>query len=126
MTIDAPTFEVTKACDFDAAHRLPDGPPGSPYARLHGHSFRVEATLRGPAVAPIGWVEDLGKLDAALKAVCQELDHSLLNDHPGLESPTLETLCIYFAERLAVAFPGLARIVVGRPTNGERCSLSLK
>jgi 6-pyruvoyltetrahydropterin/6-carboxytetrahydropterin synthase len=122
---DAPIFEVTKACNFDAAHRLPDGPPDSPYARLHGHSFRVEATLRGPATAPIGWVADLGSLDAELKAVCLELDHSLLNDHAGLESPTLEALCVFFAERLSVAFPSLARIVVARPTNGERCSLDL-
>ena len=125
MNIDAPTFEVTKTCNFDAAHHLRDGPADSPYVRLHGHSFRVEATLRGPAVPPIGWVEDLGALDAALKAVCQELDHSLLNDHAGLESPTLEALCVFFAERLSVAFPSLARIVVGRPTNGERCSLDL-
>lgn len=123
--MDKPTFEVTKTAHFDAAHRLPDGPPNSPYARLHGHSFRVEATVRGTTVPPIGWVEDLGELDAALKGVCQELDHSLLNDHAGLESPTLEALCIYFAERLAIAFPSLVRVVVARPTNGERCSLSL-
>ena len=125
MNTDTPTFEVTKTCNFDAAHRLPDGPPDSPYTRLHGHSFQVEATLRGPAVPPIGWVEDLGALDAALKAACQELDHSLLNDHPGLESPTLETLCVHFAKRLSGAFPSLTRIVVGRPSNGERCSLNL-
>ena len=126
MSIDAPTFEVTKACNFDAAHRLPAGPPDSPYTRLHGHSFQVEATLRGPAAPPIGWVEDLGALDAALKSACQELDHSLLNDHPGLESPTLEALCVFFAERLSARFPSLARVVVGRPTNGERCSLTLR
>ncbi|MBV8682008.1 MAG: 6-carboxytetrahydropterin synthase [Caulobacteraceae bacterium] len=124
--MDAPTFEVTKACHFDAAHRLPAGPPDSPYTRLHGHSFQVEATLRGPATSPIGWVEDLGALDSALKAACQELDHSLLNDHPGLESPTLEALCVFFAERLSARFPSLARVVVARPTNGERCSLALK
>jgi 6-pyruvoyltetrahydropterin/6-carboxytetrahydropterin synthase len=124
--MDTPTFEVTKACNFDAAHRLPGGPADSPYVRLHGHSFSVEATLRGPAVPPIGWVEDLGELDAALKAVCMELDHSLLNDHPGLESPTLEALCVFFAERLGAVFPGLTRVMVARPTIGERCSLSLE
>jgi 6-pyruvoyltetrahydropterin/6-carboxytetrahydropterin synthase len=105
MNMETRTFEVTKACGFDAAHRLPGGPPDSPYVRLHGHSFRVEVTLRGAAQPPIGWVEDLGEVDAALKSVCEELDHSLLNDHAGLESPTLEALCAYFAERLAPAFP---------------------
>jgi 6-pyruvoyltetrahydropterin/6-carboxytetrahydropterin synthase len=118
-------FEITKAATFDAAHHLPGGPVGSPYTRLHGHSFRVEATVRGEAVAPVGWVADLGDLDRALRAIAGELDHGLLNEKPGLESPTLERLCGYFAERLKPQFPGLSRIVVSRPTVNESCALVL-
>ncbi|HWF01131.1 MAG TPA: 6-carboxytetrahydropterin synthase [Caulobacteraceae bacterium] len=121
----APSYEITKAASFDAAHRLPAGPAGGPYTRLHGHSFRVEATVSGAPAPPVGWVADLGALDAALKGACAELDHSLLNDHQGLESPTLEALCAHFAARLADAFPGLCRITVSRPTVGESCTLSL-
>src|SRR5436305_7557443 len=105
-------FEITKAASFDAAHHLPGGPPGGPYTRLHGHSFRVEATVRGEAQGQVGWVADLGELERALKAVAGELDHGLLNEKPGLESPTLEHICLYFAERLKGGFPGLARVVV--------------
>src|SRR3954469_2525468 len=101
-------FEITKAAGFDAAHNLPNGRPGSPYTRLHGHSFRVEATVRGEAGGAVGWVADLGDLDRALKAVAGELDHGLLNEKPGLESPTLEHLCRYFADRLKADFPGLS------------------
>ncbi len=119
-----PMFEVTKAALFDAAHSLPDGPTGE-YRRMHGHSFQVEATVRGPLLEPVGWVVDLGALDRALKAVALELDHGLLNEKPGLESPTLEHLCLYFAERLRGEFPGLSRIVVSRPTVNERCALTL-
>ncbi|HEY7852082.1 MAG TPA: 6-carboxytetrahydropterin synthase [Caulobacteraceae bacterium] len=118
-------FEITKAASFDAAHSLPGGPDERPYARLHGHSFRVEATLRGPAVGPVGWVADLAELDTALKAIAGELDHSLLNEHPGLESPTLEALCLYFAGKLAPDFPALRRITVSRPTVGETCLLEV-
>jgi 6-pyruvoyltetrahydropterin/6-carboxytetrahydropterin synthase len=114
-------FEITKAAGFDAAHSLPNGPAG-PYTRLHGHSFRVEATVRGEAAAPVGWVVDLGELDRALKAIAAELDHGLLNEKPGLESPTLENLCLYFAERLRPQFPGLCRVAVARPTIGESCT----
>ncbi len=120
-----PIFEITKAAAFDAAHRLPGGAMVGPYTRLHGHSFRVEATLRGAATGPVGWVEDLAMLDAALKAAAGELDHSLLNDHAGLESPTLEALCLFFAGRLRDRFPGLAKVVVSRPTVGESCALSM-
>jgi 6-pyruvoyltetrahydropterin/6-carboxytetrahydropterin synthase len=121
-----PLFEITKAASFDAAHRLPHGPADGRYGRLHGHSFRVEASVRGPATAPMGWVADLASLETALKAVAAELDHSLLNDHPGLETPTLEALCLVFAERLKPTFPGLSRITVSRPTISETCSLTVE
>jgi len=117
-------FEITKQAGFDAAHYLPEGPRGQ-YRRMHGHSFQVEATVRGPLQEPVGWVEDLGALDEALKGLAHELDHGLLNEKPGLESPTLERLCLYFAERLKPRFPGLVRVAVSRPTIGERCAVEL-
>jgi 6-pyruvoyltetrahydropterin/6-carboxytetrahydropterin synthase len=120
----APVFEITKTAQFDAAHRLPTGPKAA-YQRLHGHSFQVEATVRGVMSGDVGWVADLGELDLALKSLAQELDHCLLNEHPGLESPTLERLCLHFAERLKPDFPGLVKIGVSRPTVGERCVLDL-
>jgi 6-pyruvoyltetrahydropterin/6-carboxytetrahydropterin synthase len=119
-----PIFEITKTAQFDAAHRLPTGPKAA-YQQLHGHSFQVEATVRGVMGGPVGWVADLGDLEAKLSAVAKGLDHGLLNEHAGLESPTLERLCLYFAERLAPDYPGLVRIGVSRPTVGERCVLSL-
>jgi len=57
--------------------------------------------------------------------VALELDHGLLNEKPGLDSPTLENLCLYFAERLKGQFPGLSRIRVSRPTIGESCALTI-
>ena len=117
-------FEITKSASFDAAHYLPAGPKHE-YQRLHGHSFQVEATVRGRMCGPVGWVEDLGALEAALKQVAGELDHGLLNEKPGLEIPTLEHLCLYFAEALKPRFPGLSRIVVSRPTIGESCALAV-
>lgn len=118
-------FEITKAAAFDAAHYFAEGPQHRPYQNLHGHSFRVEATVRGRTQEPVGWVADLADLEAALKGVAGELDHGLLNEKPGLERPTLEHLCLYFAERLKPAFPGLSRVVVSRPTIGESCALNL-
>ena len=120
-----PEFEITKSAHFDAAHSLPAGNPARGHPRLHGHSFRVEASVRGPRVGPVGWVADLNALQAALEASAKALDHGLLNEHPGLESPTLENLCLWFAERLRPEFPGLSRVVVSRPTAGESCALPL-
>lgn len=120
-----PQYEITKAATFDAAHHFPNEPEGSPYRRLHGHSFQVEATVRAEVLDAHGWVADLGALDEALRTAAAELDHGLLNDKPGLELPTLEHLCGWFAARLKPDWPGLARITVSRPTIHERCVLTL-
>ena len=85
----------------------------------------AHATVRGPEHGPVGWVADLAELDGALKAIAGELDHGVLNEKPGLESPTLEHICLHFAERLKGQFPGLSKVVVSRPTVGESCSLNL-
>lgn len=120
-----PVFEITQSAHFDAAHFLDVGPAGSTYRRMHGHSFRVEATIRGKAEAPVGWVTDFGPFEEALKVIATGLDHATLNEKPGLESPTLENLCLYIADRLRPAFPGLCRVVVSRPSVGESCTLNL-
>lgn len=117
-------FEITKAAQFDAAHSLPDGDALRGHRRLHGHSFRVEASVKG-ARQPQGWVTDLNAFGAALDGAAAELDHGMLNDHPGLENPTLENLCLWFAGRLRPTFPGLSQVVVSRPTIGESCRLRL-
>ena len=120
-----PIFEITKSATFEAAHYLDQGPAESRYRRLHGHSFKVEATVRGAALGDDGWVADLAELDAALHAITGELDHGLLNELPGLETPTLERICLYFAGKLKPRFPGLSRVVVSRPSVGESCALSV-
>ena len=120
-----PQFEITKSATFDAAHYIEQGPADHRYRRLHGHSFRVEASVRGAADPANGWVSDLAALDEALRAVAGDLDHGLLNEKPGLETPTLERLCLHFAARLKPLFPGLSKVVVSRPTIGESCALAL-
>jgi len=117
---------ITQSFTFDAAHRLggegPDGEGDARYARLHGHSFDVEVTIRGPLDEGRAWVADFGRVRAALDAVRDDLDHSYLNEIEGLETPTLERLCLWIAGRLGDRFPGLANVTVARPSNGERCS----
>ena len=120
-----PVFEITKAATFDAAHHFPNEPEGSPYRRIHGHSFQVEVSIRSDRLDANGWVADLNALDTALKAAAGELDHGMLNEHAGLEIPSLEHLCLWFARRLTPDWPGLSRITVSRPTIHERCVLTL-
>lgn len=118
-------FEITKAVTFESAHYMPDHPEGHPYRNLHGHSFRLEATIAGEVQAGAEWVEDFSHVTAVLQEVAAELDHRLLNEIDGLAKPTLERLCVWIANRLRPKLPGLRKIVVARPSLNERCALVL-
>lgn len=119
-------FEIFKAVNFEAAHFLPMGDSARGHRRLHGHSFKLEVALRGERREGQAWVEDLDRLTAALDELRKTLDHQMLNDLPGLETPTLENICAYAAQMLEPQFSSLARITVSRPSLNEGCTLILR
>ena len=118
-------FEITKSVSFEAAHFMAAHPGGHPYRSVHGHSFRLEATVAGTVRDGEGWVEDFARLTACLEAAAAKLDHRLLNEIEGLDVPTLERICLWAAAELGPDLPGLARVAVSRPSLNERCELIL-
>ncbi len=74
---------ITKKFRFEAAHHLP-GHHGK-CARPHGHSYRLEVTIRGPikdapGESDHGMVMDFGDLSQIVKnSVIESLDHQDLN-----------------------------------------------
>ena len=122
MTIQ---FEVYREFCFEAAHALydPEHPTGGKYRNLHGHSFRVRVTLRGPRQDGEEWVMDLGKLGARLQELRERLDHSFLNELEGLGKPTLENLCVYIWKDLEPSLPAIHEVGVFRDTCNEGCVL---
>ena len=105
-------MEIFKEFSLEAAHRLPNVPPGHKCARLHGHSFRVSVHVSGPIGDDTGWVMDFADIKSAFAPIDAALDHHYLNDVPGLENPTSENLARWIWERLAQALPNLARIEI--------------
>ncbi|MFN7550267.1 MAG: 6-carboxytetrahydropterin synthase QueD [Pseudomonadota bacterium] len=103
---------IHKVFQVEAAHRLPNVPPGHKCARLHGHSFRIEVHVEGGLDPRLGWVMDFADIKAAFQPLFDRLDHHCLNEVEGLENPTSERLAVWIWDRLKPALPGLARIVV--------------
>ncbi len=118
-------FEISKAVTFEAAHFMGGKPEGHPYRNMHGHSFRLEAAVKGKVKPGEEWVEDFSKLTAALKAAAEKLDHSLLNEIDGLSVPTLERICLWAAREIGAELPGLSRVTLSRPSLNESCTLEL-
>ncbi len=104
--------ELTKEFGFEAAHRLPNVPAGHKCARLHGHSYRVEITVRGPVDPRSGWVMDFREMKAKFRPLQEELDHRYLNEIPGLENSTSENIARWIWERLKPNMPLLYSVTV--------------
>src|SRR5690242_3979201 len=104
-------MEIYKLFTIEAAHRLPKLPAAHKCSRLHGHSFQIEVRLRGP-VGDSGWVQDFADISQAFTPLFQQLDHSYLNDIPGLENPTSEQLAMWVWQRLKPVLPLLSEVSV--------------
>jgi 6-pyruvoyltetrahydropterin/6-carboxytetrahydropterin synthase len=105
-------MEIYKEFTFEAAHQLPNAPPGHKCRRLHGHSFRAEIRVRGPVAEPAGWVLDFADIKTAFAPLHDCLDHRYLNEIEGLENPTSENLARWIWQRLQPALPGLSAVVI--------------
>jgi len=96
---------------FQSAHQLPKVPPGHKCGTMHGHGFEVIIH----ANQDLGRSEisiDYDHLDALWAPIQQELDHSCLNDIPGLENPTSEMLSSWIWRRLKPQLPELSWVTV--------------
>ncbi|MDD3719088.1 MAG: 6-carboxytetrahydropterin synthase QueD [Actinomycetota bacterium] len=97
----AGNYEISASAHFDAAHLLRDY--DGPCARMHGHSFRVEAALAGSSLGPTQLLVDFHDLRRLLEEVIEPFDHRCLNEVEPFTrlSPTSENIARHVYESLA-------------------------
>jgi 6-pyruvoyltetrahydropterin/6-carboxytetrahydropterin synthase len=105
-------MDISKTFRIEAAHRLPNVPPGHKCARLHGHSFVIEVHVKGPVDPELGWVMDFADMKAAFAPVFERIDHRYLNEVTGLENPTSENLARWVWDELKPRLPLLDHVIV--------------
>ena len=115
---------IYKEFTFEAGHYLPSAPEGNPNSRLHGHSFLVRVSVEGEPDPETGLIVPFEDLAARLAGVKDKLDHRLLNEIEGLQTPTLERIAAWIWRELACFLPGLAEVSVSRPFCREGCIYS--
>jgi 6-pyruvoyltetrahydropterin/6-carboxytetrahydropterin synthase len=105
-------MEIYKEFTVEAAHRLPNVPPGHKCGRLHGHSFHIMVHVHGPLDPHLGWVIDFANIKAAFKPIEEQIDHRYLNEVEGLQNPTSENLAVWLWRKLHPVLPELCKIEV--------------
>lgn len=85
-------YEVAVEQEFDAAHYL-RGYQGK-CENVHGHRFRVVATVRAKGTDEIGMAYDFTSLRQQLGQVVSRFDHVCLNDIPPFDktNPSSENI----------------------------------
>lgn len=100
---------LTVSLSFEAAHHL--GGHEGKCSRLHGHSYRLEVTVRGP-VRPDGMVIDFSRLEELVRrTVIVRVDHRYLNEIFPF-TPTCENLAVRFWQDLEQALEAYPDVVL--------------
>ena len=105
-------MKIFKEFRFEAAHKLPNVPPGHKCARLHGHSFKIKVTVEGVVGEKSGWVMDFADVKTAVSPILKQLDHYYLNEISGLENPTSENIARWIWDKLLASLPQLYEIEI--------------
>lgn len=110
-------MKIYRKYSFDAAHHLPNVPEGHKCGRVHGHTYNVKITVRGIVSPTSGWVVDFAVIDEAWAKLVIHLDHTHLNNIPGLANPTSENLAKWIYSHLAPTIDGLWEVEVSETPN---------
>jgi 6-pyruvoyltetrahydropterin/6-carboxytetrahydropterin synthase len=91
-------YKLTVRTRFAAAHSLRDYE--GPCAKVHGHTWHIEATFSGCRLDNKGMLLDFSEVKAKIRTIVAELDHNNLNEvkpfTSGAENnPTVENLARY-------------------------------
>ncbi|MGH9718674.1 MAG: 6-carboxytetrahydropterin synthase QueD [Bryobacteraceae bacterium] len=103
-------FEVSVEETFAAGHAL-RGYKGK-CENVHGHNYRVQITLEGPELDPIGLLVDFVDVKKRIRGVIEYLDHRFINDLAPFDvlNPSAENLAKYFYERIGATLDARVRI----------------
>ncbi len=93
-------YEITVEVSFSASHQLRDDK--GKVEPLHGHNFRVQASVASLELDELGLVVDFLALEAMLKEVISPFDHRHLNDLPPFDelNPSTEHMARFFYDKL--------------------------
>ena len=95
-------FSITVRDHVMIAHSF-RGEVFGPAQRLHGATYVVDVTFRGPDLGPDGILVDIGRAAEALRQVLADLTHRNLDDDERFagRNTTTEVLARHVADQLA-------------------------
>ena len=97
---------------INSARFLPNLPKEHICSQIHGHTYNIKISVKGPIDPISGFVIDAFDIDAFFNKVYTKIDHKLLNEVKGLENPTSENICVFIWSQLIKDIPDLHQIEI--------------
>lgn len=103
-------YALTVRASFAAAHRLREYEGNC--ERLHGHNWRVEATVESSCLDDRGMALDFRAIKGSLQDILSRMDHMYLNEIPPFDAmnPSSENIARYIFEEMERKVPAPARL----------------
>jgi 6-pyruvoyltetrahydropterin/6-carboxytetrahydropterin synthase len=97
-------WEISQETVVAAAHQLRLTPGEG--ERLHGHNWRIKATVRAERLDACGFVLDFADLGRVLRELVEPYEHVFLNEIAPFDdvNPTAENIARVVADNLAARF----------------------
>lgn len=118
-------YELTVEAAFSAAHALSIKGDREP---LHGHDWRVTATVEGPELDADGLLCDFHDVERRLREITGALHNRNLNETPPFDdlNPSAEHVARWIADRLRPAIPAGALLISVRVTEAPGCAATFR
>ncbi len=103
-------YYLTIQTFISAAHKLKEY--SGACARIHGHNWKIEVTVKSDQIDDIGMVIDFKDLHDLTWQVAGAFDHQIINDIPPFDTmnPTAENMARYIHNEIAQKLPAHVRM----------------
>lgn len=102
-----PFVTITSTFRFDSAHFIPEHDKKCKF--LHGHSYKLEVSVRRRIDPKTGMVIDFGKLKEIVnRQIVEVLDHGYINNF--IEFPSSENIIVWIWQQLSMEVKGLFKL----------------
>ena len=113
--------QITKQYKFCAAHKYWNNDWSAEKnkqifdddIKIHGHNYDLYVTIKGPINRDSGFIVNLLDLNQLVKKeVINELDHSMIHEHPWFlnKQPSTENLVMFIWEKISTKIQGPAKL----------------
>ena len=97
-------YRVKIKTHFSSAHNIREYKGNC--ENLHGHNWKVEASLKSENLDHLGMVEDFREFKKHMRSIMEDLDHKYINELEYFKTvnPTSENIAYYIFKRLASVY----------------------